>query len=141
MNGSRWYFIDTNIFLRVFIKENKKAFADCLKFLKLISDGEIPAYTSTIILMEINFVLSSFYKFPKNKVVEALKSIIELPHLKIIDDISPRYSLHLYQKNKVKFVDCLISSSSLIINGKAAIISYDRDFDSLKIKRLEPADF
>ena len=148
MRENIWYFVDTNIFLRIFIKENSRSFKDCLSFLRLVSQHKIKVYTSTIVLMEINFVLSSFYKFPKEKVIEAIKSIIEMPYLKIIDDADPRYGLDLYQKNKqsfssnnVKFVDCLLGSSSLIMSGKATIVSYDQDFDRLKIKRREPGDF
>lgn len=137
----KWFFLDTNIFLRIFIKENEKTFRDCLKLLNLVSRGKITAFTSIIVLIEINFVLISFYKFRKEKVVEAIKSIVELPHLKIIDEFNLRYALELYLKNKVKFIDCLITSSTLIMKNRACVVSYDRDFDKLEVKRLKPGDF
>ena len=118
----RLFFIDTNIFLRVFVKEDETTFNNCLNFLQLISSKKIKAYTSTVVLIEVNFVLSSFYKFPKEKVIEALQSIMSLSGLKIIDDFNLINALELYAKYQVKFIDCLFASSSLLQKGKAGKI-------------------
>lgn len=132
-------FIDTNIFLRAIVKEDEQTFNECLSFLKLIRDGKIKAITSTLVFLKINFVLLSFYKFPKEKVQQALESILDLPHLKIVDDYEMREAIEAYKKTKVKFVDCLLAS--LLKKKDFKIVSYDLDFDKLKIKRLSPKDF
>ncbi len=132
-------FIDTNIFLRAIVKEDEQTFNDCLSFLKTVSNGRIKAITSTLVFMEINFVLLSFYKFPKEKVQQILESILDLPHLKIVDVFDMREAIETYKKTKVKFIDCLIAS--LLRKKDSKIVSYDLDFDKLKIKRLSPKDF
>lgn len=132
-------FIDTNVFLRALVKENEQTFSECLSLLEKISEGEIKAITSTLVFLEINFVLLSFYKFPKEKVQQALEGILDLPHLKVVDVYDMREAIETYKKTKVKFVDCLLAS--LLKKKSFEIVSYDLDFDKLKIKRLSPKDF
>lgn len=132
-------FIDTNVFLRAIVKEDKQTFNQCLSFLKTINNGKVKAITSTLVFLEITFVLLSFYKFPKEKVQQALESILDLPHLKIVDVFDVREAIETYKKTKIKFVDCLLAS--LLIKKDFKIVSYDLDFDKLKVKRLSPKDF
>lgn len=132
-------FIDTNVFLRVLVKEDEQAYQQCISFLKKISEGKIKAITSTLVFLEINFVLLSFYKFQKEKVQQALESILDLPHLKIVDIFNMREAIEIYKETKIKFVDCLLAS--LLKKKDLKIVSYDLDFDKLKIKRLTPKDF
>ena len=132
-------FIDTNVFLRAIVKEDEQTFNECLSFLKAVSDEKIKAITSTLVFMEINFVLLSFYKFPKEKVQQVLESILDLPHLKIVDIFDMREAIEIYKKTKIKFVDCLLAS--LLKKKDFKIVSYDLDFDKLKIERLSPKDF
>jgi len=84
--------------------------------------------------------LDGFYKFEKQKVIEALDGIIKLKNLKIIDKFDPQLALDIFQKNNVKFIDALISSNPQIFQMKIIIISYDKDFDKLNVKRKEPKD-
>lgn len=72
--------------------------------------------------------------------VESLKSIIAIAGLRIYDDLSIHKAVELFEEHNVKFVDCLLASSKLIQEGKAVIVSYDREFDKLGIRRLEPRD-
>lgn len=133
------YFIDTNIFLRVLVKENEEVFKDCQKFLNLISQNKIKAFTSTIIFSEIDWVLESFYKFPKEKVIGGLNSILKLKNLKIKDSFNPNLAIEIYEKFSVKFIDALIASNLRIFNKEAVIVSYDKDFDKIGVKRMEPS--
>jgi predicted nucleic-acid-binding protein len=138
MNESKLYFIDTNIFLRVLVQENKTSFEDCFKILEMIKYGEIKAFTNSLVLAEINWVLSGLYKFSKEKTVEAIRSILNLKNLKIIDKSEPQEGINLYEKNKVKFIDALIAANDLILKKEAKIISYDKDFDKMGVVRIEP---
>lgn len=73
------------------------------------------------------------------KVQEALESILDLPHLKIIDIYDVREAIETYKKTKVKFVDCLLTS--MLRRKNLEIVSYDLDFEKLDIKRLSPKNF
>lgn len=131
------YFIDSNIFLRVLVKEEETSFRDCLKLLEKVQNKKIIALTSDLVLAEINWVLESYYKFSKEKVVAALEGIVNLKGLKIKNSTNISQALELYKENKVKFIDALIASDKIFVSS-GIIISYDKDFDRLKIKRKEP---
>lgn len=132
------YFIDTNIFLRVLIKESEEIFEECEKFLNLIHQNKIEAFTSTIILSEIDWVLESFYKFPKEKVIEGLSSILKLKNLKIIDKFDLLLAIEIYERYPVKFIDTLIASNPKIFKKEVIVVSYDKDFDKIGVKRMTP---
>jgi len=136
-------FIDTNIFLRVLIAgTDEKVFSDCRGLLEKVKLKKVSGYTSSLVLAEMNWTLSSYYSFPKEDVVEALKSIIHLKNLGITDDFNTAYAVDIYaQHKKVKFIDCLICSLREIRTGGLTVVSYDRDFDRLGVKKLEPAFF
>jgi predicted nucleic-acid-binding protein len=132
------YFIDSDIFLRVLIKEKK--FEECYKILDLVRKNKIKAITSSLVLAEIDWVLEGFYKFEKMEVIEGLKSILKLRGLKIFDKINPSLAIELYQSYNIKFIDALIASNPKIFKKEIAIISYDKDFDKIGVIRKEPKD-
>lgn len=134
------YFVDTNIFLRTLVPENKKSLIECKNFLNKIKNNQIEAVTSNIVLTEIVWTLLSYYKFPKKDVIIAIKSILNLSGLKIIDGYNAAQSLVFYENKSVKFIDCLISSIPEIKNKEWIVVSYDEDFDKLGIVRKEPGE-
>ncbi|MBU0978519.1 MAG: PIN domain-containing protein [Patescibacteria group bacterium] len=133
------YILDTNIFLRTLIKENDQTFADCVKLLGLIKSYQVEAVLPGVVLSEVAWVLKSYYQLPKAKVIQALKSILKLNGLKVVDNYDYEQTIKYYEENNVKYIDCLIAS--LVKNNKYAVVSYDEDFDKLKISRQEPGDF
>ncbi|MGA3292237.1 MAG: PIN domain-containing protein [Candidatus Microgenomates bacterium] len=134
------YFIDTNIFIRILELENQKIFNECSSLLKLVKDSKIKAFTSGEVLSEIVWVLSSSYKEPKSKIIKSLKGIVGLNGLKIVDEFDLEYALRKYEGKNIKFIDALIASNPKIQSKKMTVVSYDKDFDKLSIKRVEPSD-
>ncbi|OGK35629.1 hypothetical protein A3A93_05215 [Candidatus Roizmanbacteria bacterium RIFCSPLOWO2_01_FULL_38_12] len=134
------YFIDTNIFLRVLIKEDEKSFQECILLLKTIKENKLKAVTSSVVLAEIVWTLLSFYTFPKNRTAEAVESIINLRGLQVLDNYNHRLAIKTFAQSKIKYIDALISSIKEILEKKWIIISYDRDFDKLNVIRKEPHD-
>jgi predicted nucleic-acid-binding protein len=134
------YFIDTNIFLRMIVKDDKQSAKDCALLFDKIKRGKISATISILILAEIQWTLKSFYGLEKKQITTILKSISEMKYLKTRDKHDAAVALELYEKYNVKFIDALIVSYSEILNKKMTVISFDKDFDKLKILRKEPRD-
>lgn len=132
------YYLDTNIFIRFFIRDNKKMSSDCANLMSAVRQGEVDARTSALTLAEVQWVLGSFYSFPKAQVIRALKIIAPLSES--FADI-PRSvdAVSLYEMHSTKFVDALIASHRCVQSGKTTVISYDKDFDKIGVKRVEPA--
>ena len=137
-SGNYVYFLDTNIFLRFLVRDHEESYQDCQRLFELIRHGSLGALTSTVVLIEINYTLLSFYGLPKAQVVTGLKSITSLTNLKIVDKFNLQKTMGLYEENRVKFVDCLIASLDEVAQGQWRVVSYDKEFDKLGAKRREP---
>lgn len=132
------YFVDTNIFLRALINDDEKVYTDVLAFLEGIKNNRFKAYSSSLVLAEIVWTLSSFYKLGKIDVVKSLESIINLNGLMFVENQDSTKALDLYKSHNVKYIDCLICSGLNKTKKIWTIVSYDVDFDKLGISRVEP---
>jgi predicted nucleic-acid-binding protein len=132
------YFIDSNVFLRVLVRDNEEMFQKSYSFLESVKNGEKKACTSSFVIAEVQWVLSNFYKFPKEKSIAAISGILALSHLKILSDHSIQLAVELYKNNAIKFVDTILASHTFFTQKNAVMLSYDKEFDKIKIKREEP---
>lgn len=134
------YFLDTNIFLRTLVKENEPSFKECCQLLKTVKLNKIKAVTANLVLAEVVWTLSSYYQFPKTKVIRAIKSIINLRGLKIIDGYNPLTTLEIFEDKNIKYIDALIASIEKVHSKEWIVVSYDKDFDKLEVLRTEPKE-
>src|SRR3989344_6912085 len=135
------YLIDTNIFLRLIVKDDEKSFEDCLRLLEGVKNSKYKAITTTVTLAEIAWTLFSFYKFDKKDVVSAISSILSLQGLEIVDQYNHIATLEIFQEKNIKYIDALIASTAISIGKNCIVVSYDKDFDKIEnIKRKEPSD-
>lgn len=133
------YFIDTNIFLRVIVKDDKKKAAECERAVELIRSGTIRATTAHLVLAELVWTCLSFYQIGKVDVIKLAHGLAGIPHMSIYDDFDVLYALSRYERHNVKFIDALIASHAKIARDGVAVLSYDADFDKMGITRVEPA--
>lgn len=134
------YFVDTNIFLRTLIRENKETFSECYRFLELIKTNKIEGVTSSLVLAEMIWTLTSYYRFSRKRAARAVRSVLSLSGLRIIDDYYHNLALTLFENNKVKYIDSLIASIPAVQDNAWVVVSYDKDFDRLGVLRREPGD-
>ena len=137
MSESR-YFIDTNIFLRAVVADDPSQITACHRLIEKIDSGEIRALTSDLVLAEIVWTCLKFYKLNKQRVVTLLAGLSSMRGLIFSNDSDLLQAIELYSNYKVKFIDAMIATHIFFANPNNAIISYDKDFDKLKINRLEP---
>lgn len=136
------YFIDANIFLRVLvkIKVDKKTFDECILFLNAVKTNKVQAVTSSVILAEVAWTLRSFYALSRTQIAEALDSIINFRGLQISDNYNHKKAISIYKQKNIKYIDALISSIEEVDKKEWVIVSYDRDFDKLRVIRKEPGE-
>lgn len=132
--------VDSNIFLRILVKEDKRMFEDCQTFFTRLEEGTISAYTPTIIIAEVSFVLASWYKFTKVRILSAAEGIVTSSGLEVVDDVRLPHALELYKTHSVKLIDCILASSKRLEESATALLSYDQDFDKIGVRRVEPGD-
>jgi predicted nucleic acid-binding protein len=131
-------FIDTNIFLRYLTGDDPRKFERCRELFKRALEKKILLLTSDMVIAEIIWTLHSFYKVPKEEIIEKVTIIINTPNLKIPNKKLIFEVLALFGQKNIDYIDAY-NAVFLKNNGCSEIYSYDRDFDRLEdIKRIEP---
>lgn len=130
--------LDTNIIIRLLVKDHEAHYQEVLELFDLIEQGSIKPYLSNIVILEITYVLQSFYNREGDEVREVIEDLLELRGMSIIEKTDTKKALSLQQKYKVKFTDCLIATQ--VMDG-VTLITFDKDFNKIReIKSVVPAD-
>ena len=129
-------FLDTNIWLRFILEDNNQA-KDCRELITQIESGKWRVYSSTIVMMEINYVLSSVYKIKRGEVLNDLAAILKTRNLTLIEKTDFESALKFYRQYGIKLSDCLIATQ---LPKKMILVSYDQDFKKLPVAVKTPKD-
>ncbi len=130
--------IDTNVCLRFLIGDDDKKLTSTKQFFESAQQGELRLYISSIVLLEIYWVLSSLYKYSKRQAQNALQKIMLIRNLVIVDSTDFRAAFVLHKKTGVKLADCLIATQV----GKGIVLcTYDTEFKKFSfLTSAEPGD-
>ena len=131
-------FLDTNIFLRFFLKENELVFRRLEKLFSEIILGNIIGVANAMIIAEVVWVLSRSYKWNKEKICDNIEFILITPNIRFKDKAILVNAVNVYKEKNIGFIDAY-NYSYMKANGIDEIYSFDRDFDELQdVKRLKP---
>lgn len=86
------------------------------------------------------WTLLSFYKVDRSTAAEAVRGIVNLRGLKLVDGYDPLAALGMFDDKGVKFIDAMLASIPKIKSGTIAVVSYDKEFDKLGVVRKEPGE-
>lgn len=111
------YFIDTNYFLRLLLKDNVKQFSEVYSIFQLAVNQEVKIYTSVIVFFEIYWVLSSFYKKNKSKTINFLDKILVMDFLEIENRQILQETLFLFKAHNIDLEDCYNMAYAKNINA------------------------
>ena len=100
------YFIDTNVFLDLVVREGGTRYKESRVFLDKVKSGEVVAITSNLVLAEVGWVLGSFYKTEENEVSRAITLIISIVGLKFVEKVVWADALSLFCRKKSKRRQC-----------------------------------
>ena len=139
MVDSKRLFFDTNFWLRYFVRDNEEQYQSSYKIIEAVENGTCLPFTSAIVFLEINYVLSSFYKLKSDKINKYFDLIINLRNLTIINKTNLDKSLKMHNKYHIKLSDCLIATS---VPKNTLLISWDKDFKKVsEVNNIIPENF
>jgi predicted nucleic acid-binding protein len=133
-------FIDTNIFIRHFTKDDAVKARACLALFQEAQKGKVTITTSETIIAEVVFVLSSkkLYALDRATIQALLFPLLMIRGLKLQYKRTLIHALELYCQYNVDFEDAL-AVAHMERQGITTLFSYDRGFDDMKmVKRREP---
>lgn len=122
-------FIDTNLWVRFFIQDIQNQYEATKSLLARVEIGELKAYTSTIVLLELQFVLQRLYKLSFEGVIEIFEAIRKVREIVIIEKTNFDLALTFYRKYRIKLPDCLIASQ---LPKNVVLVSFDEELPKIK---------
>jgi predicted nucleic-acid-binding protein len=126
-------FVDTNIFLEIFIRRGRKSDA-CKKLLR----NRQSLWTNDLVISEIEWILRSGFSLKRPTICLYLGQIINDRHLHLPFRRLLLSALSLYQNSSLDWIDCL-NSVKIKRHHCYQIYSYDRHFSKIpNLIRLEP---
>lgn len=127
-------FVDTNIFLRYLTADDKAQYLKCKALFERTLKGKEELYTSAMVIAEVTWTLLSYYKVPKEDVIEKITIILNTPNLEVENRKVFAEALEIYSLKNIDFIDAY-NAAFMTSNKLDEIYSYDKDFD--KIDSLE----
>ncbi|MEZ4614369.1 MAG: PIN domain-containing protein [Caldilineaceae bacterium] len=133
------YFVDTNIFIRYLTHDDQQKFKACLTLFQRAERHEIELTTSSEVICEVVFVLSSkFYKLPRQAIQATLSKILGLSGFRLPERSLCFRALSLFATHPIDYEDCM-TVARMEQQGLAMLYSYDRDFERFsQLIRCEP---
>jgi predicted nucleic-acid-binding protein len=100
------YYLDTNYFLRFFLDDNKKQAHKVRELFNKAIDEEIKLVSSAVVILEITWVLSSFYGFSKNQIVEILEAVLKMDFINFENTQVILTALNHFKEKSISLEDC-----------------------------------
>ncbi len=129
-------FIDTNFFLRFFLKDIKKQYLEAKGTFSVGARYESDLRTSLIVVFEVFWVLSSFYKFNREGIEGVIRGILGMTFIKLEERDILYDALLLYSKTSLSLGDCYNLAYSRKI-GVKEFKTFDVKLDKLAKALLE----
>jgi predicted nucleic acid-binding protein len=133
-------FIDTNILLRYFTRDDEQKAQRALNLLMKVERGEEKVITSSLVIFETIFTLQRFYKVPRPRIKELILPIISLRGLQLPGKNVYYHAFDLYVTKNISFADAY-NAAYMLSEKVPNVYSWDTDFDKIEgIVRLEPEE-
>ncbi|OIN97421.1 pilus assembly protein [Candidatus Desantisbacteria bacterium CG1_02_38_46] len=131
-------FIDTNLLIRFFTKDDKEKANKVLALFKRVEKNEEIITMSPLVIFETIFTLEKSYGIPGQEIKNLLLPILALKGLHLANREIYEHALDFYIEKNISFADAY-NAACVIKEGIKEIYSYDEDFDKIEgIKRVVP---
>ena len=122
------YICDTNFILRYLLGDNPAMLAETQAVFEQTKSGQTTLIIEQAVFTEVIFVLSSFYKVPKEKIIQILAELLAYEG---VDGEKRVLSLALdyYGRRKLHIVDCLLLAKAKL--SQTPILTFDQKLDKL----------
>jgi predicted nucleic acid-binding protein len=136
MSATR-YLVDTNVLLRFLTGAPASQAAAARKLFDRAAAGAVALDVSPLIVAEAYYTLNSFYGVERKVAASKLSLLLQQHGVKLRDASQTLAALERLQTANVGFADAFLAAGAT--EDDVAIASFDRDFDKLNVKRLDPA--
>ncbi len=116
--------LDTNVLVRYLAQDDAIQSPKSTLLIESLSVEE-PGFVPLIVIVESVWVLSSAYGSTREEITEVLHNLLRTRELRIEQAETVAAALHLYQRGKADFADCLIERTAMRAGCKA-VMTFDK---------------
>jgi predicted nucleic-acid-binding protein len=104
------YFIDSNVFLRFYSKDDETQRKQVRKLFLKAQKKEIELYCGPPVFFEVAWVLATTYRLSRDKILETLETMLYMPNLHVLDEENVKAAIELARETKQGFADSYIAN-------------------------------
>ena len=116
--------LDTNVLVRWILDDDPGQAARVQQLFEEVSEQQLPLFVPSTVMLELEWVLRSRYKFDKSTVLGTFNALLETQELEFQDEPALERALSLYRQASADFADCL-HAGQCGSAGRAPIITFD----------------
>ena len=130
-------FMDTDVLVNALAGPDKTKSRQSRKLLEQVEQGSLCLITDSLVLAETFYIIEKYRGI--SMAVEMIRKLLTLSNLEIVslDNFAFFEALKRVTKYKLKMND-MIHYTIALLKNTSGIYSYDKDFNGLEIKRIEP---
>jgi len=99
--------LDTNVLARWLVTDDDDQTQRAQKLFKSAVSRQAPLFVPSTVMLELEWVLRSRYRFDKNTVLQAFNALLETQELEFQAEDALERALHAYRQGAAEFADCL----------------------------------
>lgn len=124
------YIVDSNVFLRFLLKDNKKYYQTAQRYFQQAKQGKIELILIPQVILEIDYVLRGVYSLSRKESAEILAKLVKSPDLKVKNRNLLIEVVEKYRKMNVDLLDLYLYETARM--EKVEVFSFDQDFARIK---------
>ena len=127
-------FVDTNVLVRHLTGDPPEMAVRATDFLR----REDELLIVDLVVAETVYVLESFYEAPRQDVALAIRSLLAMESVVVVDTPLLLRSLDVYENERIDFAEAYLVACAET-TGTATVASFDRSIDRVtSVSRIEP---
>lgn len=122
-------YIDSNVIIRLYIKNVEKQVLQAQKLIKSIEEKKQYGLLSVLVINEIIWILENYYDLERKEFMPWILKLLALKNIKIVE-VKKELIIKILEKmqtQKFDFTDIYLAH----IAGPKNIFSFDRDFEKI----------
>lgn len=117
--------LDTNVIVRIVVKDDKEQLASIRKLFAQLDTSKQQAYVPLLVILEVNWVLSAFYEVSRAEIIENLLMLLSTPILHIENHDDLKQLLINAKENTFDLSDLLIGLRCEVA-GNTPVMTFDK---------------
>jgi predicted nucleic-acid-binding protein len=125
--------LDTNILVRWLVQDDADQTERVDQLFNSLSAADSPYFVPVTVLLELEWVLRSRYKFSQSQIVSAVTGLLETREVEMQEHAAIEHALHLMRHAAADFIDCLHAGLA-VASQRDPLLTFD-----VGASRLPPA--